>query len=151
MICRSQRSAKSAACNSENVVGVSNRRSPASVSANKAACSSPIRPCLQLLSMLPDKPGWELGGLVAEVWISPAHCAAAFAPGLVFRSFYLREARCARVVLHCYCGITTHGEPIGKVALRIRRLWLLLLVSSWGRDRRFRLCRKGSQPLHISA
>ena len=75
--------------------------------------------------MLPDKPGWELGGLVAEVWISPAHCAAAFAPGLVFRSFYLREARCARVVLHCYCGITTHAEPIGKVAPRIRRLWQL--------------------------
>src|SRR5690348_1469573 len=74
-----------------------------------------------------DTHGWEQACLAAEVWISPARSAATFVRRLVFRSSYSREARLpGTVILHCYCGITTHGPISGKLARAVAPLAMTL-------------------------
>src|SRR6266436_5262234 len=142
MICRSQRSAKSAACSSENVVGVSNRRCfPRRVADftsgdefHSVKCSryppiSSHRLSKYSCVLLPDPsvpsttinaPGY------ARLGIGLPGCGRVVFAGSVLGAFcttssvsviLLREARLlGTVILLCYSGITTHAPTFGKAS-----------------------------------
>src|SRR5229473_2497584 len=146
MICRSQRSAKSAACNNENVVGVSSRRCLPrrvadftsgeefhSVKCNRYPPISSQRFSKYSCVLLPDPsvpsttinaPGY------ARLGTGLPGCGRVVFAGSVLGGFcttscvsvilLLREARLlGTVILLCYSGITTHAPTFGK-ALGVR-------------------------------
>ncbi len=143
MICRSQRSAKSAACSSENVVGVSNRRCfprrvadftrgeefhsvkcslyPPISSQRFSKYSCVLLPDPSVPSTTINAPGYERLGTglpgCGSVDFAGSVRGAFCTTSCVSVILTLSEARLLwTLVLHCYCGITTYAAASGKAA-----------------------------------